>query len=102
MEFNKEYNREEFNDFLRDKFLPEDYQIKIDDNLKIPENLDKIKKLSQLGHSKELELTVYEAEHESENDPRVALSKDIFRLIREYDAKKALVIFTSPNSKNYR
>ncbi|MCG2726039.1 MAG: N-6 DNA methylase [Elusimicrobia bacterium] len=102
MQFNAEYNREIFNDFLRDKFLPEDYQIKIDDNLKIPENLNKIKKLSQLGYSRELELIVYEAKHNCENDPRVTLSKEIFRLMREYDAKRALVIFTSPNSKNYR
>jgi methylase of polypeptide subunit release factors len=40
--------------------------------------------------------------HDSENDPRVGLSKDIFRLMSSYGYKRALVLLHSSKSKNYR
>ena len=55
-----------------------------------------------IGKDKSLELDVYEIQHVSENDPRVGISKDFFRLMANYGSKRALAIFYSPKSKNYR
>jgi len=49
-----------------------------------------------------LELNIYEVRHPSENDPRVSLSRDAFRLLAQYGSKRALILFTSENSPNFR
>ena len=36
------------------------------------------------------------------NDPRVSLSRETFRLLAQYSIKRALIIFTSKKSANFR
>jgi len=55
-----------------------------------------------LGESKSLDLYVYEFEHESERDPRITITKEIFRFIRDYLKDRILAIVKSRNSNNYR
>jgi len=47
-------------------------------------------------------MNVYEVNHRSENDPRISLSRDSFRLLAHYGIKRALILFISENSLNYR
>ncbi|MCP4150950.1 MAG: hypothetical protein GY757_24600, partial [bacterium] len=61
-----------------------------------------IESVIHLGECPYLELNVYEIQHSSETDLRVSLTKDTFRLMREFTDFNALVVFTSPNSMNYR
>lgn len=47
-------------------------------------------------------MNLYEVNHRSENDPRISLSRDSFRLLAHYGIKRALILFISENSFNYR
>ena len=47
-------------------------------------------------------MNVYQITHHSENDPRISLSRDSFRLLAQYGIKRALILFISENSLNYR
>jgi len=47
-------------------------------------------------------MNVYQITHRSENDPRISLSRDSFRLLAQYGIKRALILFISENSLNYR
>ena len=47
-------------------------------------------------------MNVYQITHHSENDPRISLSRDSFRLLAQYGVKRALILFISENSLNYR
>jgi len=47
-------------------------------------------------------MNVYQITHHSENDPRISLSRDSFRLLAQYGIKRALILFISQNSLNYR
>ena len=103
MNFKNPYSPKEFIEFLSN-FLPEDFdpaeeQINLSDISFAPK---KIKKVKLIGIVPSLEdLHIYEIEHESESDPRVTLSRETFRLMRNYNVKKALAVFYSQNSKNY-
>jgi len=105
MDFQKPYNREEFLEFLED-FLPYDFDIAEEDALP-HRTYSKIKKIYRLGQVESLgaggqPLKVYEVEHESEHDPRVSLTRDFFGVMRDDLATRALIIFHSSKSKNYR
>ncbi len=47
-------------------------------------------------------MNVYQITHRSENDPRISLSRNSFRLLAQYGIKRALILFISENSLNYR
>lgn len=104
IDFKKPYEPKDFSKFLCD-FLPDDFEqttepININDLSFKP---DRIKKVKLIGNVPSLEnLCVYEIEHESESDPRATLSRETFRLMSNYGVKKALAIFISRNSHNYR
>jgi hypothetical protein len=49
-----------------------------------------------------LDLPVFEIKHKSENDPRVTLSKEAFRILANYGKQQALILFTSTKAANYR
>ena len=105
MNFQEKYNREIFLDFLRE-LLPDDFLIK-EDNVNLHKKFDKIKKVIELGDVKTLKaggqsLKVYEAEHESESDPRITLTREFFDIMRDELTIRALVVFHSEKSKNYR
>ena len=102
MEFNKAYNRQEFVNFLQNKFLPEDFV----PELKPVERRTQMKYSRQavkLGSSASLDLVVYEVRHGSKNDARVSLSKEAFRMLADEMEDRALVIFVPEDSNaNYR
>src|SRR4030042_3701421 len=100
MNFTTPYSRKSYLNFLRNTLLPEDFR---EDNEPIrPEFKPQYtQRVTKIGHSTLLELNVYEVEHNSENDPRVTLSKESFRLLADHGEKRALMLFTSQNP-NYR
>ena len=101
MFFKKEYNRELFvNDFL-DHFL-EDGIIFSPKKHEFNHKVRVIKEAWELGESPKLNLHVFEIHHASEKDPRVTLSKEAFLLMQERNLTRALMIFVSANSPNYR
>ena len=102
MEFNKKYDRSEFVNFLKHKFLPEDF---IDEttSVDIKRQTKYIRSVTKLGSSKTLDLVVYEIRHDSLHDARVGLSKEAFRFLADEWESKALVLFIpKDNDANYR
>ena len=104
MDFSQPYNQDTFLKFLKDNFLPNDFviskeKINLTDLSFKPE---RIQKIELLGEVLSLDLKIYEIYHESENDPRVTLSRETFRIMANYSTKKALILFYSKNSPNYR
>ena len=101
VDFKAPYSRADALEFL-DKFLSEDFQ-KFDEEIKVDFKPQCIRRISKIGEAPSLENThIYEITHESENDPRVSLSKDSFRLLAHFNVRKALIFFVSENSPNYR
>jgi hypothetical protein len=100
--FNAPYNRENWITFFRQQFLPQDYSNiteKTETEFK-PKYIGK--DVLYLGNSETLKLKVYEMHHDSENDPRIGLSRDAFKFIEHQKVKNALILFISQNSENYR
>lgn len=102
MEFNKAYNRQVFVNFLQNSFLPDDF-IPVETPVEFRAKLNYTTQAVKLGSSDSLDLVVYEVRHNSENDARVSLSKEAFRLLADEMEDRALVIFVpEDNSDNYR
>lgn len=100
--FNESYNRENWLEFFRQQFLPQDYST-ITEKVETEFNPKYINKnVLYLGNSETLKLKVYEMHHDSENDPRIGLSRDAFKFIEHQKVKNALILFISRNSENYR
>ncbi len=102
MEFNKSYNRQEFINFLQNKFLPEDFNVtstQVTFRTKMKYSTQAVK----LGSSESLDLVVYEVRHTSTHDARVSLSKEAFRMLADELEDRALVVFVpEDNNNNYR
>jgi len=102
MNFKNPYSKVDYLKFFQDKFLPDDFLID-NENITISFTPNHIKKVTLIGKVESLDdLRIYEVHHTSENDPRVSLSKDIFRIMRDYSVRNALILFVSDNSDNYR
>ena len=101
MNFLEPYSRSEYKKFFQDSLLTDNFRIE-EEEVSLEFNPQYIKKAELIGRDKSLELEVYEVKHGSENDPRVGLSKDFFRLMSNYGSKHALAVFYSPKSDNYR
>jgi hypothetical protein len=101
MDFKKPYNRTKYISFLRNQLLPDDFE-EHDEEVGLGFKAQKIRKATKIGEVSSLDLNIYEIEHESENDPRVSISRDSFRFLAHYGVQKALIIFTSKNSLNFR
>ena len=100
-DFSKKYNREEFLTFLN-TFLPNDLVLK-EEFYKNQKEINLIKNICRLGKVKSLkELSILEIEHSSENDPRITLTKEVFKILKNLSINNALVIFFSPESIKYR
>lgn len=101
IDFNQPYDQKAFLDFLQQVFLPEDFS-PADEVLDLKLKPRYINEVTHLGECPELGLNVYKIHHGSENDPRVSLTKETFRLMKEYNDFNALAVFISPGSENYR
>jgi hypothetical protein len=97
--FKQPYQPDEYKSFFR-QFLPDDFEPK--GEVLGYSGCELVKGIRFIGECKSLDLKVYEIKHSSENDPRVTLSKEAFKLIQKYNSQRALVIFTSDSSQNYR
>lgn len=100
MDFKQPYNRENYLKFFRG-FLPDDFETGHEE-LDLEVNFQFVSKISKLGECASLDLKIYEVRHSSENDPRVSLSKEAFRLAKKYNSRRAIIVFTSKKSQNYR
>ena len=98
MDFNAKYDRKVYLDFLSKRFLPEDFH-PADEQITPGFTTDRIQCITQIGRCNSLELAVYEIEHESENDPRVTMSRETFKLLAELGIPRALVLFISQNRR---
>lgn len=101
MNFQNPYIPADFINFLQNNFLTDDF-ISYEESLTIESNPKYFIKAELIGKDDTLNLVVCEIEHNSEHDPRVGLSKELFRLMADYGYRKALVIFYSKKSQNYR
>ena len=81
--------------------MPEDFG-EYDEKIGIDFQPKFIQKIVKIGEVRSLEMNLYEVHHRSENDPRISLSRDSFRLLAHYGIKRALILFISENSLNYR
>lgn len=101
IDFKARYNRQEYLSFFRNHFLPEDFG-QYEENIAVGFQPQYMQNIVKIGEVPSLELSVYEVEHTSENDPRVSLSRESFRLLAYYGIKRALIIFISKKSANFR
>lgn len=100
MILNEKYNQEDFNFFLND-FLPEDFKPEQKD-IELDSRCKTIKSAQILGRCESIGLYVLELSHEKERDPRVTLANEAFKIMADAWAKKALVVFRSGSSGNWR
>jgi len=101
MDFSKPYSREAYQNFFQNHFLTDNYEI-TEEELRLEFNPKYLKSAFVIGEDNSLDLKVLEVLHDSESDPRVGLSKDLFRLMSLYGYKRALALLYSSKSRNYR
>ncbi len=102
-EFNAQYNRKNFVNFLRNSFLGDAFaeeEAPIDlDGLKF--NL--ITEVTSLGERDDLDLQVYEVKHNSSNYNRVTLSREAYKIMQHKSMHNyALIAFLPKGEKQYR
>ena len=102
MDFKKAYDQNDFILYLRTVLLPGDF--KADPRaLEMPDSKNgRITGVTRLGLSASLNVTVLEIEHASPNDPRVTLSRETFRLMRQYNLRNALAAYVSTAAGEWR
>ncbi|MCB9805587.1 Eco57I restriction-modification methylase domain-containing protein [Candidatus Nomurabacteria bacterium] len=100
IDFSKPYKKEIFSNFLED-FLPEDYSEK-EKELSEISGCQIIKDVKEVGYCESLDLTVFEMSHDKETDPRVTIATDAFKIMKNYDVQRALVVFKNDDTENYR
>ncbi|MDP8265623.1 MAG: Eco57I restriction-modification methylase domain-containing protein [Candidatus Aceula meridiana] len=92
------YNRDDFLEFQKD-FLPDFTK----DVRPFPcRGLQISKDVVQIGYSEKLDLKVFEFSHESTTDPRVSLTRDGFRVMKDSGTYLALAAYHSDRSKDWR
>src|SRR3989339_270794 len=103
MDFNAKFDKavvlEFFKQFLPDDFSSQSQVIPLKDISFTPA---KIKEIEFIGEVPSLDLKLYIFRHEAEADPRVTLSRETFRIMRNLGARRALAVFYSANSLNWR
>lgn len=97
---NQAYERTSFLRFLRsflDDFTQDIEQI-------YPQNKSQFaNECYRLGHDNSLDLEVYEIHHNSNNDARVGIAKDAFKILHKQSySNRALVVFVPEGSKQWR
>lgn len=102
MQFNQPYNRNDFLNFLRINFLPEDFKQE-ETSVANPVQFQYTQKVTRLGECESLGLVVYEVKHSSKHDARVGLTKEAFRLLADEFCERALIFFVPEDDNgNYR
>lgn len=101
MDFKAKYKRNDYINFFRNYLLPEDF-VDHSEEVSLTFKPQHISKVIKIGEVPPLELNIYEVAHPAENDPRVSLSRDAFRLLAQYGVRRALIVFNSETSSNFR
>ena len=104
MDFQKSYNRQDFLRFLRNDFFKESFSEHIEEtDLAKKINSKFFTKITKLWTALDLDnLIILEIEHKSKSDARIGLTKDIFKLLRQYELEwiirqHTIVILTNPD-----
>ncbi len=95
----KEYHIDNFiyvvQDILLPDFVPDKHEVLFNNNI--------FNKVTLLGESKKCELNVYEVIlNEGTQNRRVAITQEMFRILRGQGINNALVAFANADMKNYR
>ena len=102
MQFNQPYNRNDFLNFLRINFLPEDFKQE-ETSVANPVQFQYTQKVTRLGECESLGLVIYEVKHSSKHDARVGLTKEAFRLLADEFCERAIIFFVpEDDNSNYR
>tara|TARA_B100000989_G_C19457524_1_gene434729 strand:+ start:315 stop:638 length:324 start_codon:yes stop_codon:yes gene_type:complete len=90
------YNRKKFLNFIS-QIIPIS---EIDEHISVSRNniINTINKIAVIDLDKKIFL--FEVEHQSKNDPRIELTKNLFSLLSQYSIDFALVVFHCRDSKN--
>ncbi len=99
MQLNNTYNRDDFLRFLEENFLTD---FKKDIRPASTQGSPSIQKAYSLGRSESLDLQVFEFSFEGSSKKRVTLTKDAFQIMRSSAIFRALAIFHSPGSDDWR
>ena len=102
-DFQARYNRQNFLSFLGG-FLPSSFvEYNTSREISIEQRYRKITKVNKLGECSDLDdLVVLEIEHESDNDPRVTLTREAFQIMKSRGYQNVLAVFIVKGAKNYR
>jgi adenine-specific DNA-methyltransferase len=98
MMLQKKYNRDDFLTFQK-QFLPDFTKDIRPVDLR---GLQVTKDVVQLGYSDQLDLKIFEFTHTSSSDPRVSLTRDGFRVMKDSATYLALAAYHSDNSNDWR
>jgi adenine-specific DNA-methyltransferase len=98
---NEPFHRETCVSFFQDELLPEDFTPQ-EEEIDLLFNPQYIQQVTFLGDSRSLGIKVYQVTHASPHDPRVSLTRETFRLMKEYNDFHVLAFYTTPGSLNYR
>lgn len=99
IDFKSTYSRDEILDFLKNSFI-KDFQKDVR-TVDVPEQ-KYIQEAYSLGYSPELELSVFEFLHEGGTEKRVTLTKEAFNVLRDSGSFKAIGIFYSKDTDDWR
>lgn len=99
IQLNSTYNRDDFLRFLETNFLTD---FKKDVRPVNTQGISSIQKANLLGSSKSLDLQVFEFSFKGSPNKRVTLTKDAFQVMRSSTIFRALAIFHSPDSDDWR
>lgn len=104
MDFKAKFNKTAVLDFLKNQFLPDDFSASPEavEFSRLSFAPDRIKEIEYIGESAGLALKLYVIRHDSENDPRVTLSRETFKVMSNLGVQSALLVFHSTSSDNYR
>src|SRR3989344_4717737 len=98
MNLQEQYDRDTYLEFLR-TFVP---GFKQDIRAVVADKLAVTQEAQFLGESEELDLSVFELTHTSSTDARVSLSMDGFKLMKTSATYRALIVYRSENSEDWR
>lgn len=98
MIFNSSYSKNKAIMFLQDSFLPDDFVAEESEIYLGSVESKPIKEANCLGYCESLDLKVFEMLHDSENDPRVTITKQAFDILHGEGASAALVFVVSRNN----
>lgn len=103
MNFNQSYDRNSFILFLRTQLLPGDFKATPGTlGITCTAKTTLLSSATILGQSPSLKLAVLELTHTGKNDPRVGLSRETFRLMKQHNIANALAAYRTDDGDSWR